>query len=303
MEPFECRDMNRAPLIVRLAGLAALALLVYFLMKPPVKDDDRIVAGKSGAGTVAFREDATLRNVIGKDISYIIKPDPGTAPPLTRTLKPGAVDRISTDRPVAIEFDSGTRRTAYTIHPGKPYSFRHDEAGIIKVYPGSHGRADAADLAPYVATPFPVVEKMLEMAGVTRSDVVYDIGCGDGRLVITAAKKYGARGVGIEIDAALIKECRARAREEGVEGLVRFVQMDGAKARLREATVVALYLLPESLETLKPLFEKDLRPGARLVSHNYRFLDWDDRIVRQEVMTIESGREHKIYLYVMPGAE
>lgn len=295
--------MNRVRLIVRLAGLAALALLVYVLMKPPAPADDRIVVGKGGAGRVVSREEATLRNVIGEDISYTLKPDPGTAAPLTRTLKPGAVDRISTDRPVAIEFDSGTRRAAFTIHPGKPYSFRHNEAGIIKVYPGSHGRADAADLAPYVATPFPVVEKMLEMAGVTRSDVVYDIGCGDGRLVITAAKKYGARGVGIEIDPELIKECRARAREEGVEGRVRFVQMDGTKARLREATVVVLYLLPESLETLKPLFEKDLQPGARIVSHNYRFLDWDDRIVRQEIMTSESGREHKIYLYVMPGAE
>lgn len=292
--------MNRAPLIVRLAGIAALAVLVYFLMKPAGTREDRVILGRMGAGAAALTQEATLRNVIDRAVAYTIKPAPGRKTPVERTLEPGAVDRIVADQPVEIAFENGSRTGAYKIHPGKPYSFRYDEAGVVKVYPGAHGRADAADLAPFVPTPIPVVEKMLETAGVTPDDVVYDIGCGDGRMVITAAKKFGARGVGIDIDAALIEECRAGAREAGVEGRVRFVRMDGTKAHVREATVVALYLLPESLETLKPLFEKELRPGTRIVSHNYRIPGWDDRIVRREVVAGDPGRESKIYLYEMP---
>lgn len=292
--------MKRTPLIVRIAGLAALAALAYFLMKAPATVDDRVILAKGGTRAAAFTRDATLRNVLGKDIAYTVRPGPGRKAPLARTLEPGAVDRIAADQPVEIEFDNGSGTGTYTIHPGKPYSFRYDEAGVVKVYPGTHGRADAADLAPFVPTPFPVVEMMLETAGVTADDVVYDIGCGDGRMVITAAKKYRARGVGIDIDAGLIEECRALAREAGVDGLVRFVRMDGTKAHVREATVVALYLLPESLETLKPLFEKELRPGARIVSHDYRIPGWDERIVHKEVLMGDTNREHKIYLYEMP---
>jgi SAM-dependent methyltransferase len=144
---------------------------------------------------------------------------------------------------------------------------------------------------------------MLEIAGVGPADVVYDIGCGDGRMVVTAAKDHGARGVGIDLDAALIEECRDRARREGVEGLVRFLHMDAAKARVTEATVLAIYLLPESLETLRPLFERDLRPGARIVSHNYRIPGWDGRLALSEVVTDEKGRDHRIHFYKMPGGK
>jgi SAM-dependent methyltransferase len=213
------------------------------------------------------------------------------------------VDRIATDLPVEISFDNGKRTFVYLVHPGKPYSLRYDENDVIRVYPGSHGRADAADLAPFVPTPQNVVERMLEVAAVGRADVVYDIGCGDGRMVITAAKKYLARGVGIEIDAALIEECRAGAKREGVEKLVRFLLMDATKARLTEATVVAVYLLPESLETLRPLFERDLAAGARIVSHNYEIPGWDGRLVSSEVVTDDKGREHKIHLYRIPEAK
>ncbi len=210
---------------------------------------------------------------------------------------------VAADQPVEISFDNGKWTVVYLVHPGKPYSFRYDENDVIKVYPGSHGRPDAADLAPFVPTPQPVVERMLEVAAVGRDDVVYDIGCGDGRMVITAAKKYRARGVGIDIDAALIEECRAGAKREGVEKLVRFLHMDATKARLTEATVLALYLLPESLETLEPLFDRDLAAGVRIVSHNYKIPGWDGRLVHSEVMSDDKGREHKIYLYRIPGAK
>jgi len=286
------------------AGLAVaflvLAVLAFFVGRPGREAENRVDLGRRPASAMAFGEEATLRNVTKKDIVYTLKPGPGGRAPRTRTLRVGAVDRIATDLPVEISFDNGKRTFVYLVHPGKPYSLRYDENDVIKVYPGSHGRADAADLAPFVPTPQPVVERMLEVAAVGRGDVVYDIGCGDGRMVITAAKKYLARGVGIDIDAALIEQCRAGAKREGVEKLVRFLHMDATKARLTEATVLALYLLPESLETLQPLFDKDLAAGVRIVSHNYEIPGWDGRLVRSEIMTDEKGREHKIHLYRMP---
>ena len=276
-----------------------LAVLALFVGRPGRDAGNRVdLAPRSSAA--AFRQDATLRNVTRKDIVYTIMPGPGRRGPLTRTLAVGAVDRLSTDLPVEISFDNGKRTGTTLVHPGKPYSFRYDEDDIIKIYPGSHGRDDAADLAPFVPTPRPVVERMLEIAAVGPEDVVYDVGCGDGRMVITAAKTFRARGVGIDIDAALIEECRAGAKREGVEKLVRFLLMDATKARLTGATVLALYLLPESLETLEPAFERDLRPGVRIVSHDYMIPGWDGRLVRSEVVTDESGREHKIHLYRMP---
>jgi hypothetical protein len=276
---------------------------VFFTGRPGQEAKDRVDLGRRPASALVFRAEATLRNVTKKNIAYTLKPGPGGGSPRTRTLRVDAVDRIATDLPVEISFDNGKRTFVYLVHPGKPYSFRYDENDVIRVYPGSHGRADAADLAPFVPTPQEVVERMLEVAAVGRDDIVYDIGCGDGRMVITAAKKYRARGVGIDIDAALIEECRAGAAREGVGKLVRFLHMDATKARVTEATVLALYLLPESLEILEPLFDKDRAAGVRIVSHNYEIPGWAGRLVRSEVMTDEKGREHKIHLYRIPGAK
>jgi len=287
------------------AGLAvvfaALAVLALFYGRAGKEAENRIDLAPRPIAATVFREEATLRNVTTRPIAYTITSGRGVRGPIARTLAVGAVDRIVTDLPVEISFDNGRRTTTYTVRPGKPYSFRHDASDLVRVYPGSHGREDAADLAPYVPTPRIVVERMLEVAAVDRNDVVYDVGCGDGRMVIAAAKIHGARGVGIEIDPALVAECRAGAEREGVAKLVRFLEMDATKARLTEATVLALYLLPESLEALAPLFERDLRPGARIVSHDYMIPGWDGRLVRSETLPDEAGREHKIHLYRMPG--
>ena len=111
---------------------------------------------------------------------------------------------------------------------------------------------------------------MLDVANVHTGDVVYDLGCGDGRMVIAAAKKYGTRGVGVDLDPARIREARANAKQAGVESLVTFKVADMFETDIREATVVLLYLLPELNRRLKPKLFAELRPGARVVSH-----DWD----------------------------
>jgi SAM-dependent methyltransferase len=127
----------------------------------------------------------------------------------------------------------------------------------------------------YVPTPSDIVDRMLDLAKVGPLDVVYDLGCGDGRIVIAAAKKYGARGVGVDLDPARIREARANAKAAGVENLVRFEIADLFTTDLTEATVVTLYLLPELNRRLKPKLFAELKPGARVVSHDFDMgRDW-----------------------------
>jgi SAM-dependent methyltransferase len=278
-------------------GLTLAGLALFLLL--PRRIAENTVVLNAGAPRI-LQEETTIRNVTQGMIRYTIAPHSRSSTPVRRRLEVGAVDRIRTDSVVEISFDNGSRQDTAALFPGRPYSFRYDEEGLVRVYPGSHGREDAADLAPYVPTPQVVVKRMLELARVGPEDVVYDIGCGDGRMVITAAERFKARGVGIDIDAKMVDISRRKAKKAGVEGSTRFMCMDGTKARLTEATVLALYLLPESLEVLAPLFEKDLRPGSRIVSHNYKIPGWEQRLARTETVRDERDREHRIYLYEMP---
>ena len=154
-------------------------------------------------------------------------------------------------------------------------------------------------LAPYVPTPQAVVDKMLELAEVNAKDIVYDLGCGDGRIVITAAKKYGARGVGVDIDPERIKESQANAKKQGVENLVTFKLEDAMKVDVSEATVVTLYLLSSSNAILRPILTRQLKPGARIVSHAFSMGDWQP--LKTESISDESGFTRTIYLWKADG--
>lgn len=127
---------------------------------------------------------------------------------------------------------------------------------------------------PYVPTRPEVVDAMLKLAKVNKNDVVYDLGCGDGRIVITAAKNYGASGVGIDIDPERIKEANANAKKANVTDKVRFVQNDLFKSDFSKASVVTLYLLPAVNLKLRPQLLKQLKPGTRIVSHAFDMGDW-----------------------------
>ena len=155
-------------------------------------------------------------------------------------------------------------------------------------------------LAPYVPTPPDVVERMLELAQVTKADVVYDLGCGDGRIPITAAVKYGARGVGIDIDPKRIEESQANAKAAGVEHLVEFRLEDVMKSDVSGATVVTLFLLSSSNARLQPTLKAQLRPGARIVSHAFSMgPEWPADKVEQ--FTSVRGDEVTLYLWKIPG--
>jgi SAM-dependent methyltransferase len=159
-------------------------------------------------------------------------------------------------------------------------------------------KQDGLDV-PYVPTPERVVDEMLKLTKVTKDDVVYDLGCGDGRIVITAAKQYGARGVGVDIDPERIKESKENARKAAVTDRVKFVQRDLFKMDLKEATVVALYLLPEINLKLRPKLFRELKPGTRIVSHEFDMGEWKpEQLVRMRV-----DRNHVLYYWTIPAKE
>lgn len=144
----------------------------------------------------------------------------------------------------------------------------------------------------YVPTPQEVVDAMLVLARVSSEDVVYDLGCGDGRIVITAAKKHGAHGVGIDIDPARIREAEANASKEGVTDLVRFQEADLFESDISDATIVSLYLLPSLNLKLRPKLWRELAVGTRVVSHAFDMDTWEpDKM-------IEVG-DRKIYLWTI----
>jgi SAM-dependent methyltransferase len=160
-------------------------------------------------------------------------------------------------------------------------------------------RPDAPNLAPFVPTPQEVVERMLTLAKVGKDDVVYDLGCGDGRIVITAAQKFGARGVGVDIDPVRIAESNANAKIAGVTGRVTFRLQDALKTDVSEATVVTLYLLSSSNLKLRPILTAQLKPGARIVAHAFSMGDWSPETV--DTFTDSAGSSRTLYLWRADG--
>jgi SAM-dependent methyltransferase len=152
----------------------------------------------------------------------------------------------------------------------------------------------------YVPTTNDAVEAMLRLADVTSSDTVFDLGCGDGRIVIAAAKLRGARGVGIDIDPVRVSESRANAKKAGVEKRVRFEENDVFEADIHEATVVTLFLLPELNVKLLPKLLRDLKPGTRIVSNTFDMGDWqaDKAVIVGD--PDDHPFSHRLYMWIVP---
>lgn len=175
-------------------------------------------------------------------------------------------------------------------------SYAVGQEGEFIYTPPNLGRSDLPERAPdvpYVPTPQEVVDAMLALADVKPGDVLYDLGSGDGRIVVTAAQRLGVRGVGIDINPERIQEAEANAEAAGVQKLTEFRQEDIFKADFSEASVVTMYLLPSVNNRLKPKLLADLKPGTRIVSHAFDIEGWEpDRIVEADGRTL--------YLWVVP---
>ena len=154
---------------------------------------------------------------------------------------------------------------------------------------------ESKKIVPYVPTPQEVVDRMLELAQVKKGDVVYDLGSGDGRIVVTAAKKYGVKAIGYEIDPQRIKESHENIKKAGVEKLVEIKQQDIRTVDLSPASVVTMYLLPDVNLMLRPNIWNQMKPGSRVVSHDFDMGDW--KAVKTEHIKDSSGWDHTLYLW------
>ena len=151
----------------------------------------------------------------------------------------------------------------------------------------------------WLATEDKVADAMLKLAKISKTDVVYDLGCGDGRIVITAAQKFGARGVGVDIDANLINQAEANARAAGIERRVKFLIQDAMTVDVSDATVVTLYLLSASNVKLRPILTRQLRRGSRVVSHSFAMGDWEPEVV--DTFRDLNGTSRTLYLWTADG--
>jgi len=174
---------------------------------------------------------------------------------------------------------------------------------VLVLFPTPAPGGEFREEIPFVPTPIEVVDRMLELAEVKKGDVVYDLGSGDGRIVIRAAQKYGVKAVGIEMDSLLLDRARKDAKAAGVAHLVEFRAEDALKADISQATVVTLYMLPWFNEAMKPSFKKFLKPGTRIVAHDFGIEGWPpDRTVKLPGYELKPGgykHQHTLYLWRM----
>jgi SAM-dependent methyltransferase len=181
-----------------------------------------------------------------------------------------------------------------TRHNYNPVMIR----GLVALIAFAAGQA-VLPRAPFVATPPDVVDRMLALAEVGARDVVYDLGSGDGRIVIAAARQFGARGVGVDIEPARIAEAEDHARRAGVERLVTFKLQDALATDVSDATVITLYMLSAINVKLRPILTKQLRPGARIVSHSFAMGDWEPE--RVETFRDAAGTVRTLYRWRADG--
>ncbi len=287
--------MNRKFKLFLIAAFVLIAIVAFLLvMRTPGEDASPQAEQKF---LRVGPKEITIRNVTKDPVTYTLAPVGSNIKPIEKHLAVGAIERVSTSQTLVVAYQKNGREVSYSLYPGKPYSFRGDSSDQLDIWIGAHGREDAEDLAPFVPTPPEVVDKMLELAQANKDSVIYDIGCGDGRIVVAAAKKYGARGVGIDIDPVRIKESKANAKASGVEKLVKFREEDATKTDISPATIVTLYLLPESNELLRPKFERELKPGTLIITHNYIVPGWEDKEIDTATVTDAEGKSHSVFLY------
>ena len=176
--------------------------------------------------------------------------------------------------------------------------------GLVGLLVALSGRAEENEWRPpFITTPLEVVERMLQVAETRADDLVIDLGSGDGRIVIAAAQKYGARAVGIELDGALVQKSREAARAAQVADKVSFIEGDVLRADISRATVITIYLLPDLMRQLQPRFIQELAPGTRIVSHAFTMAGWAPD--RSEMVKVKErhpgqGDESRLHLWIVP---
>ena len=241
--------------------------------------------------------ETTICNATTKAVDYTVILDRPGEKTIKKNIMPADINRYPGDVALKLTFYREKKKITYRLNPGISCYFDFDDNDKLDVYTDSHKKADIEDIVPFVATPMDIVRKMLDMAQVDEEDILYDLGCGDGRIVIAAAAEYGAHSVGIDLEPQRIKESNSNAESTEVKDNVEFRLEDALRADFSEATVVTLYLLMETNGQLRPHLERQLKSGAYVVAHNYPVPGWASKLIDYVTMKSEDGEEHSIYLY------
>jgi len=244
-----------------------------------------------------FLEEITLLNATDKVLVFKISPLVEDIPPMIKSLPPGETERFPESTHLEILILPEETGFIYWLFSGESYVVKELDDKGPRVFKKNRRVPDAFDLAPYVASPIRIVERMLEVVGVDKDSRVYDLGCGDGRVVITAARKYGALGVGIDIDPNRISEARENAEKAGVTSLVEFRCQDIFASDISDASVVYLYLYLDSNLLLRPFLEKNLQPGTIVACLSFYMPGWQNKLISTAEVPAEKGTTKTIFIY------
>jgi len=239
----------------------------------------------------------TLQNTMDRPFSFLYKPLSEDVEPKKGTLGPGVKARFSGSRHMEITLFPESAPQIYWLFPGEFYIVKDLAEDGVRIYKMVHGDSSAVNLAPHVPTPDTVIDRVLDLIDVHSKSVIYDLGCGDGCVLIRAAEKFGAKGVGVDIDANLIKKARKNASTAGVSSKLKFLHQDIFKTDLSKATLVYLYLLPDSLKLLRPYLEKNLKRETTVVCFHFSFPGWEKRLVAKHEIKEDFNIPKLIYIY------
>jgi uncharacterized protein (TIGR03000 family) len=277
-------------------ALAALALLALPAARAgDEKPDPKKPDAKPPDAKKAETKEAVIRVLIPVSASLTID--------RTQTRQTGSERRfvtppLRTDRKFTYTLTATWDDFGLSVKRMAVATVRGGKETVVDLRPGSPDASSSQVI--YVPTAQQVVDKMLELARVTDKDTVFDLGCGDGRLVVTAAKKYGAGGVGIDIDPERVKESRANVRKAKVGKLVEIRQGDALKVPdLSRATVVVTYMLPEFMRKLEPILREQLKPGTRIVAHDFPLPNWKPQR-RVQIPGLTGLHSHTLYVWTVP---
>lgn len=291
-------NKTKTKLIISLIVIFGVGIVVFFLRgisnfdSPLVENDGDSSAneGKGSRESSVPRSERTGDTEGDNDEDRITRATEvkGAGKPFT---PPSSTKKLSTPRP-------GTSSLDLDLDLELDTRFDFKERPAIASFYHMYDPVDKFGIELlYHPTPQPVVDKMLKMAHVSKKDVVYDLGCGDGRIVITAAKTYGAKGVGIDINPKRIRESEENAKLNGVSDRVEFKLGSVFEEDLSKATVVMIYLFPDLVKKLEPILKTSLRPGTRVVCHEFHLYEWE----HDEKVTMKNkDKTHNLFLYTVP---
>lgn len=276
--------------------LSGVIILVSWLCFFPAYGQDDVGNPAGDPGRPQNLE-INIHNDTAKSIQFHVRILHSGEEPEFYYLAPGETQTLLEREVIEFQIVPEELSRLYFLAPGEDYSIRMIDGKDFKVFQKIKGYENAVMLAPFVPSPMVVIERVLSLAGVNKNSIVYDLGCGDGRVVIAAAGIYGARGVGIDIDPDLIAEAVRNAVDAGVEELVEFREADIFQSSLTEATLVYIFLFPDSNRLLRPYLEKQLKIGTKVACLGFNLPAWADRLTGQHDIVDDEGYHRIVYFY------